>query len=1684
MNRTYRLVWSRAQNAWVPVAETARRRGKSGRARSAAMAATALSLAFMPRAQAGPLGGQVTAGKGTITQSGTTTDIHQSSPNLSIDWLSFNIAPQETVDFIQPSSSAIAVNRVGGSNGSQILGHLESNGQVYIINPNGVLFGPGSQVNVGGLVASTLDVSDASLGSSTRSFSGSGAGSVVNEGIISAAPGGSVALVGNHVGNQGLITAQLGTVALAAGSGVSLTFNGNSLVHLQVDRSVLNSVAANGGLIQADGGQVLMTAGAQNALLASVVNNTGVIEARTVQNREGTITLLGGMTAGTVNVGGALDASAAAGGNGGHIETSAAHVEVADAAQVTTTAPRGLTGSWLIDPQDFTVASSGGDITGAALSTELGTTSVTLQSSSGATAGSGNVNVNDPISWKTNTHLTLTASNNVNVNASITASGVFGGITINPNTANGKDQASGTGVFNLGAGAAINLPSAGASLSIGGTSYTVINSLGAAGSVTGYDLQGISGNLSGHYAFGSNIDATPTSSWNSGAGFAPLGNSSSEFTGTFEGLGHTIANLFINLPTTSYVGLFGAGSSAAVIRNVGLLGGSVTGFGWVGGLMGLNSGGTVNNTYNTGSVSGSGYVGGLVGFSAGGSISNSHATGNVNGSSNAGGLGGLVGESSGTISNSYATGNVSGGIISGGLVGSNYAGGVISNSYATGNVNGSQFAGGLVGANYGSINNTHATGNVNGSSYVGGLIGGGKQNSTVSNSYATGAVTGTGNFIGGLMGIDEGSAIHSYATGTVSGANYVGGAVGAASSTLTNVYATGSVTGSGSYVGGLVGELLGGSISNSDATGRVSGGSGYGFGGLVGFSLNGTISNSYATGAVSGYGYVGGLVGQNGQTSTGSPGQITNSYATGSVSGSYGVGGLVGFNAQGSIGTSYATGHVTATVAGTTGGLVGITNDPPLTLVSNGFWNVTTTGQATSAGGVGLSTAQMLTAANFAGFTFTTTPGATGNNWVMVDANGTLNNAGGAAGATFPMLASEYSTSIINAHQLQLMAMNAGASYTLAQNIDATATGNGTDVWSSQGFAPIGNPTTHFTGTFDGLGHSISNLTINRPTANDVGLFGYGGPTAVIRNVGLIGGSVSGANYVGGLVGANYGSINNSSTSGSVTGAGGGVGGLVGINFNGGAISNSYATGNVTGSVGGANYSTGGLAGANFGSVSNSYATGLVLGSSYVGGLVGFNGGSINTSYATGGNRGTIGIGGLVGDNNGTISNSYSTGAVSGNSNLGGLVGGFNDGMVNSSFWDMSSSHLSTSAGGIGMTTANMQTQANFTSATAANGNVNPNWDLANTWVLYDGHTDPLLRAFMTPITVTANSGTVSYSGSAYAGANGVTYSVAPNGNLLGTLSFSSTPQPAINVGNYVITPGGLYSNQQGYIIRYGSGSLTINQLASVAWVGGATGNWSMASNWAGGAIPDLSNVAAVTIPKGTTVTYDAGVVGTTILSSLTDAGKLVMAAGDLSTTGNLTVAGYTQGGGTLDVGGTLSINAKTGAVKLGDIDADALSITTLKGTITQLAGSAVDVTGTTSLTAENGTFGLDTITLAQAGDSFGGTVTAEGSAITLRDKTALTAVLDSTGATSLTAAGALNVSGTVGTTLTIKTSGPKHTTTFGATTVGTSLVVTSTGAVTETSSNILTVDGEGTTTIANPNVTVNGVKSAEIPAP
>jgi filamentous hemagglutinin family protein len=303
---------------------------RPGRGRASArllLAAGLLGAAALLHAD--PVGGSVISGQGLISQAGATTTVTQSSQNLSLNWQSFNLAPLETVNFVQPSAAAIAVNRISDPNGTLILGRINANGQVYLLNPNGILFGPDAQVNVGGLVASALDLDDASLNGSQRSFSGPGPGRITNQGTINATAGGYVVLLGPQVGNQGLITARLGTVALGAGSAATLTFSGDSLVNLQVDQSVLGSLAENGGVIRADGGQVLMTAGARDALLASVVNNTGVIEARTVENRPGNIVLLGGMTAGTVLDSGTIDADGAGTGQtGGTVQLLADRVGV------------------------------------------------------------------------------------------------------------------------------------------------------------------------------------------------------------------------------------------------------------------------------------------------------------------------------------------------------------------------------------------------------------------------------------------------------------------------------------------------------------------------------------------------------------------------------------------------------------------------------------------------------------------------------------------------------------------------------------------------------------------------------------------------------------------------------------------------------------------------------------------------------------------------------------------------------------------------------------------------------------------------------------------------------------------------------------------------------------------------------------------------------------------------------------------------------------------------------------------------------------------------------------------------------------------------------------------------------------------------------------------------------------
>lgn len=281
-----------------------------------------------------PTGGEITAGSGSISQSSTVMDIWQNTHSLSTNWDSFSIGAGNTVNFHQPAADAVALNYIRGNEASQIYGSLNANGQVFLINPNGVLFAPGSQVDVGGLVASTMNLSQVNFDSNNFKFFGDSTNAIINQGNIHINDGGTVAFIAAKITNSGNITASEGNVLMAAGNAVTLDMGG--VIKIKVDEGALNTLIDQGGAIKADGGYVYLTAKSAGDLTTSVVNQSGIIEAKTLATgKKGEILLLGDMTQGTTKISGTLDASAPDGGDGGFIETSAANVEVSDGAKIT-----------------------------------------------------------------------------------------------------------------------------------------------------------------------------------------------------------------------------------------------------------------------------------------------------------------------------------------------------------------------------------------------------------------------------------------------------------------------------------------------------------------------------------------------------------------------------------------------------------------------------------------------------------------------------------------------------------------------------------------------------------------------------------------------------------------------------------------------------------------------------------------------------------------------------------------------------------------------------------------------------------------------------------------------------------------------------------------------------------------------------------------------------------------------------------------------------------------------------------------------------------------------------------------------------------------------------------------------------------------------------------------------------
>ncbi|MCE5263845.1 MAG: filamentous hemagglutinin N-terminal domain-containing protein [Deltaproteobacteria bacterium] len=973
-----------------------------------------------------PSGQQVVNGQAAFTTKGNSLTI-TNSPNAIINWQGFSINTNESVIFNQLNSLSAVLNRVVGQDPSRILGALQSNGRVFLINPNGILIGQGARIDVNGFFASTLNISNQDfLGGKYRFSAGEVAKPIQNQGSITTPTGGKVYLIAPEIENSGIITSPQGDVVLAAGHSVELvdSFDPNLSVVVSApqDKVVnLGQIVAESGKVGIFGGLIVQkgvvnadraVAGENGRIFFKATKETN-LEAESITSAKGggRIEMLADMKEGRVVVNGRLDASAPDGGNGGFIETSAAKVTIGDQVSVDTSASYGKTGTWLIDPTDFTIAATGGDISGATLGAQLGSANVTIATDSAGT-GAGDLFVNDTVTWSTTNSLILRAHNNINVSRAISLLG-GGKLTLRADLdANG----SGTVQFLGGStgGAVYISPGLGGSAEIFynpasytaptdysdyftgtlPTAYMLVNNVN--------DLQNMNTNLAGFYALGTKIDASATSTWDNGGGFLPIGESIDlDFTGRLNGDGRTISGLFINRPGSDYVGLFG--NSSGIVEKVGLEGGSITGSQYVGGLVGWNSG-SIHNAYNTATVSGTSEVGGLVGTNA-----------------------------------------------------------------------------------------------------IGGFI---------ASSYNAGALTMTGNYVGGLVGNNA--------------------------SGIENSYNIGAVTVTGSYVGGLVG-------------------------------------------------------------ANGSTGTINNSFSSGAVSGTANVGGLVG---------------------GTVGGTI-----------SGSFWDVYTSGQTASAGGTGLTTAQMMTQSTFS------TAGVSNwdftNVWWMSDTN------------TRPFLRSEYDTWIRNAHQLQLVLMDLAGNYTLAENISMAELKQAAGMWdTAKGFVPLGNDQlntpTIFSGTFNGMGRTITGIYINRPTTRYVGTFGgtSGGATNAIMNLGLVDLDITGGDQTGGLV--------------AHTGA---------------SILNCYTTGRVTGT-----YNVGGLAGLVAGSISNSYSTATVTGGTWVGGLVG-------TLYT-----------------GGSIFNSYSTGAVTGSSSIGGLVGyNFGSGPILFSFWNTQTSGLTTSDGGTGKTTAEMKSQATYT---------------------------------------------------------------------------------------------------------------------------------------------------------------------------------------------------------------------------------------------------------------------------------------------------------------------------------------------------------------------------------------------------
>jgi hypothetical protein len=1027
-------------------------------------------------------------------------------------------------------------------------------------------------------------------------------------------------------------------------------------------------------------------------------------------------------------------------------------------------------------------------------------------------------------------------------------------------------------------------------------------------------------------------------------------------------------------------------------------------------------------------ATGSYYVGDLVGYS-GGTVEKSYATGTVTGGSDSEYVGGLVGVNSGTVETSYATGAVSGITSVGGLVGEN-SGGTIETSYATGPVTGgtgSNYVGGLAGLNQGIVETCYATGAVSGNSDVGGLVG--YNGVTVETSYWA---QDTGLNVG-LFGIGDSSSNTGATPETIAAleqqSTFQPAGTGVPNWDFTNTWTTDGNTDTPQLIGLPMTPPPTGASAGTD----LLSGTAYTDSGVtispdttIDFVFDGSLIGSTTTSSSGSFSFnitsgdlTGGVLltdpADHGNTfyQANSPaatiggidiwgntlrlmGDTASTAALGQAAGSLSGAGI-NYTVNGTFLSTNAGVDLNILSNYALDGVVAANNITVNSALSNNtsdlsvlsaYGNITINASVTNSGGGGITLISDQAGTGVGTVAFNNGAQVSTAGAVDIFYNPSVNPAGSAVNATSYVNPTEnYAPDVTGGatltaymlvntlNDLQNVQNNLSGTYALSQNIDASPTSG----WNGgAGFVPIGNTSTNFTGIFNGQGYTINNLTINLPSGNYVGLFGYAYSGSILENVGLVDDSVSGNAYVGGLVGVNSGTVETSYATGAVTGGNDSyfVGGLVGYNDN--LLQTSYATGAVTGGSG--SEAIGGLVGLNYGTVETSYAIGAVTGgagSTEVGGLVGQNSGTVETSYATGAVSGVGGVGGLVGYNNSTVETSYWAQDTGLNAGLFGI------------------GNTSSNAGATPETIAALEQQATFQPA----GLGVPNWDFTNTWTT-DGNTDTpqLIGLPMTAPPTGASAGTDLLSGTAYTD-SGLTLSADTtidllfDGSFVGSTTTSSSGSFSFNLTSGDLTGGVLLTDPADHGNTFFQANSPASSISGVDLWGDTLRVQAQAgSNTAlGQAAGSLTGYGVNYAVSGTNLSTNSGVnmlmlsgTGYTLDGNITSSGSFTTATGSvLSGTSNVTVTGSAVAlAGTFNTSGSLDLVSTAGEVNLTGVGTSA-SPATAQGLTLNAAGSVVVVD---SFLASGG----DDFSASNSGSVAGGiivsgsTINAQGGAISL----------------------------------------------------------------------------------------------------